>query len=163
MEKILISKCLLGEKVNYLGRDAYCAHPILKKWASEGRLVSVCPEVQGGASVPRPAAAIIGTGGGEAVLNKLAYVKTEQGKDVTDIFLQGAEVALKIAKKHNIKIAILKARSPSCGSNEIYDGSFTHKKIPGAGVTTALLKKNGIKVFSEEQLDEADVYLRAIK
>jgi len=162
MEKILISKCLLGEKVNYRGSDAYCAHPLLKKWLSEGRLVSVCPEVQGGAPIPRPPAEIIGKGGGTAVLNKLAHIKTNQGIDVTDIFLKGAEVALKIAKQHNIKIAILKARSPSCGSGNIYDGSFTHKQISGDGVTTALLRKNGINIFSEEQIEEVEKCLANI-
>lgn len=160
MEKILISKCLLGEKVNYLGGDAYCAHPLLQKWAAEGRLVSVCPEVQGGAPIPRPPAEIIGKGGGEAVLNKLAYVKTNQDADVTNIFIKGAETALRIAKQHNIKIAILKARSPSCGNNYIYDGSFTRTKIPGAGVTAAMLKKHNIMVFNEDEIDEVEKILK---
>lgn len=163
MEKILISKCLLGEKVNYLGKDSLCMHPLLKKWEAEGRLVSICPEVQGGLPIPRPAAEISGAGGGEAVLNKLAYVKTNQGADVTDVFIKGAEAALKLAQKHNIKIAILKARSPSCGSDMIYDGSFTNKKISGVGVTTALLNRYNIRVFTEEQLEEAEKYLTNIE
>ncbi len=91
--------------------------------------------------IPRDGAEIIGK-----------KVKTAKGKDVTKQFLKGAEMVLKIAKENNVKFAILKAKSPSCGAGWIYDGTFSRNLIKGDGVTATLLKKNGIKVFTEKDL-----------
>ncbi len=159
MEKILVSQCLLGYKVNYRGEDALCEHPLFKQWREEGRLVFVCPEVSAGMSIPRIPSQIVGKGGGKAVLKKIAVVKDKEGCDVTDFYVRGAENALQIAQQHHIKLAILKERSPSCGSNQIYDGSFSGEKIAGEGVTAALLRSHDIRVFSNEQLEAAAEYL----
>lgn len=108
-------------------------------------------EVSGGLPVPRAAAEQQATG----------LVITQAGVDVTDAFTRGANIALSLCETHNIRYALLKESSPSCGSNTIYDGSFSHRKIPGQGVTAALLSAHGIKVFSEENIDQLITILTA--
>ena len=154
-EKILISACLLGERVRYDGGDKASPHPALERWAVEGRLVSVCPEVAGGLSIPRPPAEIQGPGGGVAVLTGTVPVRTVHGQDVTAAFVAGARAALAAAERHGIRMAILKENSPSCGSSSIHDGSFAGVRIAGMGATTALLRAAGIEVFSETEIDAA--------
>lgn len=104
-------------------------------------LIPVCPEQLGGLSTPRENSEIKGK-----------RVITASGKDKTENMKKGAEETLKIAKLFNIKQAILKQKSPSCGCGKIYDGTFSGKIIKGDGVTAALLKKNKIKVISEEDI-----------
>lgn len=162
-EKILISGCLLGEKVRYDGKAATVENNLLAQWQTEGRLVSVCPEVDGGLTIPRLPAEMSGSSNGKDVLMQIASIKRKDGADVTAAFLKGANHALAVAKKHNIKIAVLKDNSPSCASRMIYDGSFSGKKVPGQGVTAALLEENGIKVFSENELAAAESYLRSLE
>ncbi len=162
MEKILISACLLGELVRFNAERFESIPPLLRQWQAEGRLVMVCPEVDGGLPVPRPPAEII-SGDGKDVLQGAARLLTVEGTDVTEHFLTGAQHALEVARQHRIKIAILKERSPSCGSTAIYDGSFSGKIKPGKGVTAALLEANGIRVFSEEALEDAAVYLQELE
>lgn len=162
MEKILISGCLLGQKVRYHGGDAFCDNPIIKKWQEEGRLVAVCPEVSAGLSIPRESSEIVG-GTGIDVLRRSAKVLSHTGLDKTEAFIKGAKHALTTASKYNIKIAILKKGSPSCGNTTIYDGTFSGKITTGSGVTAALLVENGIQVFNDDQIVEAHEYLRAIE
>lgn len=159
MHKILISACLIGQKVRYHGSDALCRHQTLEKWQKEGRLITVCPEVSGGLPVPRPSCEIVGIGGGFAVLAGKAKVVSCTNIDRTDAFLAGASKALQVAQNHNIKMAILKSGSPSCGNNSIYDGTYSGKTIPGMGTTAALLAQNGLTVFNENQIDEAENFL----
>lgn len=161
MKKILISACLVGRRVRYDGESSMCESHILSRWASEGRLVLICPEVAGGLSVPRPAAEII-DGGGEDVLDGRARLETKTGRDVTAEFLRGAQRALEVAEHQGVKMAILKARSPSCGSLQIYDGTFSGQKRAGQGVTSALLERHGIAVFNEEELEEAARYFEGL-
>ena len=116
---------------------------------SEGKAVLVCPEQLGGLPTPRSACEIM-DGTGEDVLDGKVKVLSREGKDVTEQFVLGAEEVLKIAKLYGIKKAILKARSPSCGSNVIYNGTFSSQKRKGNGVTVALLKRNGIEIVDEE-------------
>lgn len=151
MQKILVSACLLGAKVRYDGGDCAQDASLLEKWSTEGRLVAVCPEVAGGLSTPRPPAEIKGI-----------QVMTNQGRDVTKEFQRGAEHALALCQKHNIKLAILKAKSPSCGNEQIYDGSFSKILIAGQGITAALLTKHGIRVFNENQLESIALYLNTL-
>ena len=92
---------------------------------------------------------------GSAVLNRDAVIKTNTGHDVTDEFIIGAQKSLVLAQKHHIRVAILKAKSPSCGSNVIYDGTFSRKLIPGMGVTATLLNQHDILVFDEDHIDDA--------
>lgn len=162
-EKILISACLLGKKVRHDGNAATVEDQLLSIWQTEDRLVVICPEVEGGLPVPRPPAEIQTHFSGKGVLAGTAKVVREDGGDVTEHFLKGAHHALKMAKNHNVCAAILKDGSPSCAKYEIHDGTFTGKKVPGMGATAALLKKNGIKVFSEKELTAAADYVRSLE
>jgi len=94
------------------------------------------------------------------VLEGKAKVMDIEGHDVTIYFLKGAEYTLRLAEKYNIEIAILKEKSPSCGTHHIYDGHFDSTLIPGFGVTAAILEQNGIRVFSENELDQARALFR---
>jgi len=141
----IVSACLLGIKCRYNGADA-----LNEKVLDLGKkdiLISLCPEILGG--LKRQSYEIV-DGSGEDVLDRKARVVTKLGEDVTEKFIKGAEEVLKLAKLLDVKEAILKQRSPSCGCGKIYDGTFSGRIIKGSGVTTALLKRNGIKVTSEE-------------
>lgn len=161
MEKILVSGCLLGKRVRFDGKIKEFKNEILSSWIKEGRVISVCPEVDGGLPTPRIPSEIV-SGDGYDVNAKRAKVMNEAGKDVTENFVNGAHKALDIAKKIGVKIAILKSKSPSCSNQKIYDGTYSKTLIDGKGVATALLEKHGIKVFSENEMDEASVFLEAI-
>ena len=158
MVRVLVSACLMGERVRYDGKKLPCTSSILKQWKDEGRVVPFCPEVAGNLSVPRPPAEII-TGAGLEVIAGNTEIFNKNGQDVTDSFIKGAREALRIVKEMQIKLAVLKDGSPSCGKTSIYDGSFSGSKRPGRGVTTALLEKNGISVFSENEIQKAAAYL----
>jgi uncharacterized protein YbbK (DUF523 family) len=162
MKKILVSACLLGNKVRYNARDLPCDSKLLSQWLEEGRIVSVCPEVSAGLPTPR-APAEIQNGNGEDVLNLHAHVIENTGQDVSEQFIAGAENALNLCLKHHIQVAILTESSPSCGSDFIYDGKFSNTKIAGVGVTTALLVKNGIRVFSQNTIADAAEYLQQLQ
>lgn len=148
MEKILVSACLLGQKVKYDGGDNYFA--FLEKLQKQYILIPFCPEVEGGLSIPRVPSEIRG-----------ASVVSKEGKDVTSYFNRGAERAWNICKFNNIKIAILKDGSPSCGARQIYDGTFQNRKIEGRGITAAYLILKGVKVYSET--DALDFLLKEEK
>jgi uncharacterized protein YbbK (DUF523 family) len=155
MEKILISACLLGRKVRYDGKTLPVTDNLLERWMAQGRVISVCPEVDAGMSIPR-APAEITAGTGYDVLAGTAKVLIENGDEVSAYFEKGAQLTLALCKQYDIKVAVLTESSPSCGSSNIYDGSFTRQKIAGVGVTVALLEQHGIKVFNQHQLSEAD-------
>lgn len=152
MDRILISACLLGRPVRYDGTGKLLADPRLDRWQTEGRLVPICPELVGGLPVPRPAAEITG-GSGVDVLEGRARVVTTTGEDVTAAFLAGAEAALDLARRNGCVHALLIDRSPSCGSLKIYDGTFSGRRMVGAGVTAALLATHGIGVFADHEID----------
>lgn len=160
MHKILVSRCLLGHRVRY---DGGASGPFdqLAHWQAEGRVVALCPEVAGGLPTPRAAAEIPG-GQGSEVLDGRAQVLTSDGADVSGEFLDGARQALALVQRHGIRIAVLKAHSPSCGNVLTYDGSFSGVKVQGAGVTAALLTRHGVQVFSELQLPEAAAALASL-
>ena len=158
MVKVLVSACLMGERVRYDGAKVPFNSAILNRWKDYGLIVPFCPEVAGNLPVPRPPAEII-KGTGKDVLEKNTGVFNINGQNVTESFIKGAREALRIVKEMQIKMAILKDGSPSCGKNSIYDGSFSGSKRPGKGVTTALLEKNGISVFSENEVQKAATYL----
>jgi uncharacterized protein YbbK (DUF523 family) len=162
MIRVLVSACLLGERVRYNGADAASGSGILQDWVREGRVVPFCPEVAGGLAVPRPAAEIQGRGGA-SVLEGTGQVRTRTGEDVTRAFLRGAELALQAARDNGVRMAVLKDGSPSCGSGFVYDGSFTGRREEGTGVTAALLRRSGIDVFGETRLEEAAEHLRRLE
>ncbi|WP_321845592.1 DUF523 domain-containing protein [Paraburkholderia bannensis] len=153
IHKVLVSACLLGSPVRYNGAAKTLAHPLLATWRREGRVVSVCPELMGGFGVPRPAAEIALAKSGAEVLAAGAQVVDASGADVTALFVAGAQAALAVAREHDCRFALLIDGSPSCGSQFIYDGSFSAQRHAGAGVTAALLRAHGIEVFADSEID----------
>ncbi|HBY58963.1 MAG TPA: DUF523 domain-containing protein [Solibacterales bacterium] len=152
--KVLVSACLLGEKVRYDGRDQDRRSTAIGRLLAEGRAVAVCPEVAGGLGVPRLPSEIQ-AGDGAGVLDGKMRVLDARGGDVTAAFVRGAEQALAVARDHGIRVAILKSRSPSCGNAGVYDGTFQRRLIPGRGVTAELLERHGVRVFSEDEIEQA--------
>ena len=149
-EKILISRCFLGDNVRYNSEIIPLKHSLLKLWQQQNRIIAVCPEVSGGLSVPREPA--------EQQPNSNKVI-TISGLDVTEQFRVGANQTLALCKQYNIRFAVLKESSPSCGSSFIYDGSFSNNKISGQGITCELLTQNGITVFSENNLQDLALLL----
>ena len=139
MEKILISACLVGDKVKYDGKSNYT--PYIKDLLEKYELVPFCPEVEGGLPIPRTPCEI-----------KNGKVINAEGKDCSKVFLLGAEKAYNICLYLGINTVILKDNSPSCGNRHIYDGSFSHHLINGTGITAKYLASKGIRVLSEEDI-----------
>ena len=139
-QPVLVSACLLGVCCRYDGESKPCENVI--KLREKYILIPICPESDGGLPTPRTPSERVGD-----------KVLMRDGKDVTHNYNKGAEEALRLAKEYNCNIAILKARSPSCGSGKIYDGSFTGTLTDRDGVCAELLKKNGISVFTEDEID----------
>ncbi|MFC0471029.1 DUF523 domain-containing protein [Halalkalibacter kiskunsagensis] len=150
---ILVSSCLAGLEVRYNG--THSLDNKISKLVKENKAVTVCPELLGGFSTPRKPAEIVG-GDGADVLDGKAKVIDKSGKDVTELYIKGAYTTLEKAQKINATLIVLKENSPSCGSSFIYNGEFSGEKIVGNGVTSALLKRNGLQVISEEQIVEND-------
>lgn len=148
--KILVSACLLGRKCRYDGGSFDPAR--ISEHLTGHQLIPVCPEQLGGMATPRTPS----ERDGERVFAR-------DGEDVTAAFYAGARMALALAQQEGCRCALLKERSPSCGSSLIYDGSFTGRKIPGEGVASELLRRHGIAIFSEEQLDELLAWIAAQK
>ncbi|MFQ6371903.1 DUF523 domain-containing protein [Shewanella sp. YIC-542] len=142
--KILVSACLMGRKVRYDGKDNLLQDARMAHWQAGGYLISFCPEVAGGLAIPRTPAERMG-----------ARIITRDGQDVTGAFERGARLARQLAQQQQVVMAILKARSPSCGVGQIYDGSFSGQLVAGDGLTAVALREMGIAVFSELQLDVA--------
>ncbi len=159
--RILVSACLLGQPVRYDGRAKPFAHPLLERWAAEGRLVPLCPEMAAGMPAPRTPAEIAPDVAAEAVLDGAAGVFDRDGGDVTAPFLAGARKALDIARRQGCAFALLADGSPSCGSRLIYDGRFQGRKQPGMGLTAALLRRHGVAVYAEDEIDALAARLSA--
>ena len=140
MENILISACLLGVCCRYDGESK----PIMQTVALMERyhLIPVCPEQLGGLPTPR-----------EPSERQGGAVRAQSGADGTAQYRRGAEQALHLARLYGCRAAVLKERSPSCGSGEIYDGTFSGCLTPDDGVTAALLKENGIAVYGESEIE----------
>ena len=139
--KLMVSACLLGCKCKYSGGDNYC--PAVAALRENHSLIPLCPEQLGGLPTPRTPAERQGQ-----------RVVTEDGGDVTAEYQKGAEEALGLAKLLGAEGAVLKARSPSCGCGSIYDGSFTHRVVPGDGVTAETLRKAGIPLCTELDMEK---------
>ena len=137
---ILVSGCLAGWNCRFKGDNK--ENEKIVRLIKEGKAIPVCPEQLIGLSTPRKAC--------EGPINGKVFSK--DGEDFTEIFTKAAEATLELCKKYNCDKAILKEYSPSCGSNKIFDGTFSGIKIDGAGITAKLLKENGIEVISEEQI-----------
>ncbi len=141
MENVLVSACLLGINCKYNGGNNFCEKIVELK--ENYNLIPICPETLGGLESPRDPAEICG---GKVLL--------KTGEDVTNEFNIGARLSLETAIKNNCKYAILKERSPSCGANYIYNGSFNGIVVDGLGITANILKENDISIFSEENIAE---------
>lgn len=139
--RIMVSACLLGENCKYNGGNNN--HEILKRHLQKQEVMPVCPEVEGGLPIPREPAEIVD-----------GIVKTKSGKIVDAEFQKGAGICLEKAKTEHIDAAILQSRSPSCGVNQIYDGTFSRRKIPGSGIFAKLLQEEGIRTIDIEDMDE---------
>lgn len=160
--KILVSACLVGRPVRYDGAAKTLDHPALTRWRDEGRLVVVCPELAGGFSVPRAPAEIAGGLSGHDVLAGAARVVDITGADVTALFLDGARNALALAQTEGCRFALLIDGSPSCGGAFIYDGAFAGRKHAGAGVTAALLRAEGLEVFTPAEIGALEARLESV-
>lgn len=136
---IAVSACLLGENCKYDGGNNYSE--ALHEFVKNHTVVPICPEVMGGLPTPRDPAEIIG---GE--------VRQKSGRSVDEAFRKGAQEALKKVKDAGVELVILQSRSPSCGVNEIYDGSFTGRRVKGKGVFARLLEEEGIRAVDAEDI-----------
>lgn len=137
--RIAVSACLLGENCKYNGGNNY--NKKLVHFVKGHEVIALCPEILGGLATPRLPAEIVN-----------GVVRQKDGESVDDEFKKGAKEALDIAKKNKVDLVILQSRSPSCGVNNIYDGSFTGKLVEGRGVFAKILKENNIKVIDIEDL-----------
>jgi len=144
---LLVSACLVG-LCTRLDGGARCFPQVLAL-SSRYCLVPVCPEQLGGSPTPRPPAEIR-QGTGDDVLDGRTRVVTEDGHDLTDVYLRGAAQTAAVARLVGARAAVLKARSPSCGVGATYDGTFTHTILQGSGVTAALLTRAGVVLYTEE-------------
>lgn len=145
---IMVSSCLLGRNCKYNGKNNRNEKVI--EYLKDKEYVSVCPEFESGLPTPRVQSEIESGCTSSDVLGGCGRVVSKDGEDITDFFLKGANIALERAKKKGVDIAILKEKSPSCGSKLVYDGSFSDVKISGTGITAQLLKDNGVLVVNED-------------
>ena len=148
MIKIIISACLLGKRCRYDGSQKVYTELDFLQNDPEIELIPICPELLGGLQTPRPPCEIRGD-----------RVITRNGEDVTEAFREGAEKVLSLAREKGSALAVLKSRSPSCGSGEIYDGTFSNTLVPGDGICASLLKANGIAVLRELDIERIRTYV----
>jgi uncharacterized protein YbbK (DUF523 family) len=160
MQNILISACLLGERVRYDGLVVPVSEVMTNILRSKAVVIPFCPEVAGGLPVPRNPTEISGKDGFD-VLDGKATVSNKIGDDVTLFYLNGAAKALETVIKNNIKMAVLKEKSPACGNSLIYDGTFTKTLKSGKGVTAALFERNGIHLFNENEIEKAVEFIES--
>lgn len=137
---ILVSACLLGDNCKYNGGNNYVEH--IERLKERYTIIPCCPEVLGGLTTPRAPAERI-----------QEYVRCASGEDVTKEFHRGALITLALVEKYHCRYAVLKSRSPSCGKGQIYDGTFSKRLVDGNGVTTELLLKHGIQVYTEHDIE----------
>ena len=140
-KQYVVSACLAGEPCRYDGGCSPC--PSVQRLIRAGQALPVCPETLGGLPTPRVPSEI-----------RDGSVVAKDGTDVTDAFTRGAEEALRLAQENGCTAAILKARSPSCGSGEIYDGTFTGTRVPGEGVFARMAREAGLEIWNEETFTE---------
>ena len=163
--KILVSSCLLGEDVKYDGGNnsvalnpkvSFSLKELFMDILCENEIYSFCPEVSGGLPIPRVPAEIVKR-------DKPFIVQNQNAEDVTINFLLGAKKALDLCMEEGIKVALLKANSPSCGNIKTYDGTFSNTLIESDGLSAKLLKENGVMVFNEEELKELSKFIKTNK
>ncbi|ALB55728.1 Purine nucleoside phosphorylase [Cronobacter universalis NCTC 9529] len=156
INKILVSACLMGFKVRYDGSEKAQMINQLRRWQEEQRLVIHCPELAAGLPTPRPPAEIVS--GDNKTQDRIIEIT---GKDVTEHYQLGAWLALRTAQDAGCTAALLTDGSPTCGSQFIYDGSFSGRRKSGMGVAASLLSAHGIAVFSEHNLADLIAWIDA--
>ena len=139
---LLISACLLGVSCRYDGKTKPLDEKILNKLKEKHHLIPICPEIMGGLPTPRIPAEIA----------KDRHVLRRDSADITSEYEKGAHEALRLAEFFGCTTAILKARSPSCGRDVIYDGTFSDTLTEGDGITAELFRKNGIRIIREDEI-----------
>ncbi len=161
MRKILVSGCLNGPPIRFNETNVTVESAIWDRWLDGGRLVPFCPEFAAGFPTPRAPAELVGTTA-PVVLRGRGRVEEDNGTDVTEMFVEGARLAARRAASEGCVMAVLTDGSPSCGTTYTYDGTFTGGTVAGKGVTAQLLHDEGLRVFPEHQIEEADRYLRSL-
>jgi uncharacterized protein YbbK (DUF523 family) len=156
-KKVLISACLLGKNCRYNGGHSKLNE--LNKFDVEW--IPVCPEESGGLGTPRPSAEM--QENAETILNGKGKIITNKGKNVTAEFIQGAEQSLQLGLGAEVKIAVLKSKSPSCGIGKIYDGSFTKILKTGDGIFAHLCRENDIECISSDNINQIKKTLAKLK
>ena len=142
-EKLLISACLLGFCCKYDGGTNTLPAETIAALREQYGLIPVCPETAGGLPIPRAPSERRG-----------GRVLSREGNDVTDEYEKGAHIALILAERFGCRRALLKERSPSCGAGEIYDGTFSHSRVPGDGVAAEALRKAGLTLYGESRAEK---------
>lgn len=149
---VLVSACLLGQAVRYDGQSKAAD---LSELINQGiALIPICPERAGGLPIPRDPCEIAPCGSSKGVLEGRDRIMSNKGKDCTEQYCRGARFCLAIAKKYHVSFALLKEKSPACGSTLIHSGYFDGTLIKGRGIASELLSQNGIKVFNEQRIDQ---------
>lgn len=143
MKKLLISSCLLGNDCKYSGGNNRLDDATLTALRAKYVLVPVCPETAGGLPIPREPSERVG-----------ARVLSKSRRDVTAEYTKGADTTEALARRFGCAAALMKAKSPSCGSGEIYDGTFSDVLVPGDGTATERLRALGIPVYSEREIEK---------
>ncbi|EOI3576243.1 DUF523 domain-containing protein [Cronobacter turicensis] len=156
INKILVSACLMGFKVRYDGSEKAQMIDQLRRWQEEQRLVIHCPELAAGLPTPRPPAEIVS--GDNKTQDRIIEIT---GKEITEHYQLGAWLALRTAQDAGCTAALLTDGSPTCGSQFIYDGSFSGRRKSGMGVAASLLSAHGIAVFSEHNLADLIAWIDA--
>jgi uncharacterized protein YbbK (DUF523 family) len=154
---IIVSACLAGINCNYKGESK--PNEKIISLIKERKAIPICPEQLGGLTTPRSGARIL-SGNGEDILEGKSELITDNGGNVTKEYIKGAEETLRILKMFNCDTVILKQGSPSCGKGKTQGGESERKLFQGDGVTTSLLKRNGIKLFSEEDLENGELFTK---
>lgn len=153
MDKILVSACLIGWPVRFDGAAKTAHHPLLARWAEEGRLVPLCPETMAGMATPRAAAEIAPEATAEGVLAGRGRLVDAEGGDPTAAFLEGARLSVATARVRGARFALMTDGSPSCGSTLIADGTFSGRKRLGEGVAVRALRDAGVEVFGLDEIE----------
>jgi len=151
-DRILVSACLLGRPVRWDGSAKTLEDALLARWAEEGRIVPVCPELAAGLPTPRPAVEIAPGADAAAVAAGRADVIDAEGGTWSEAMREGARLAVEAAREHGCRFALLAEGSPSCGSNTIADGTFSGTRIPGEGLAAHALRAAGVEVFAPADL-----------
>ena len=148
---IIVSACTAGVKCRY--DESHRVNKKIVKLVSEKKALPLCPEVLGGRPVPRSPVEIVG-GTGDDVIDGIARVKDKEGNDYTEEVIDGVEEFLKTVSRLNVKVVVMKTKSPTCGYGKIHDGTFSGILKAGNGVLAAALERRGIKIYTEDNLQD---------